>query len=129
MAISKKFLYTIITILFLAVAAMLAAFIGVPRTVKAEEAASVALSPVKTEGDEVTYYCFDNPASVFTDGEVKLVAGKSGIYSIYDNAETGEKEILLKNIPADKAYRHIDHESATEYLIVLNNGQISEVGS
>ncbi len=129
MAISKRFLYTIITILLLAATALFAAFIGVPRATTAEEANTIALSPVKTEGDDVTYYCFDNPASVFADGEVKLVAGQNGIYSVYDNAENGEKEILLKNIPADKVYRHVDHESTTEYLIVLIDGQIYSVGS
>lgn len=108
---------------------MLATIIGVPRSVTAENTTSVALSPVKTEGDDVTYCCFDDPMSVFADGEVKLVAGSNGIYSVYDNAESGEKEILLKNIPADKVYRHVDHESTTEYLIVLYDGQISALGS
>ncbi|MDE5563264.1 MAG: hypothetical protein K2J01_06975 [Clostridiales bacterium] len=105
----------------------LAAF-ALPRvSAKAEDELTIALSPVKTESDGVTYYCFDNPTSVFADGEVKIVAGQNGIYYV-STGESGETEVKCKNMPADKVYRRTTHEDNTEYLIILNDGKISTLG-
>lgn len=111
----------------MAALAVWAAF-ALPRTVaKAEDGLTCELSPVKTESDGVTYYCFDNPTSVFADGEVKIVAGQSGIYYV-SVGENGETEVKHKNTPADKVYRRTVHEENTEYLIILNEGKISSLG-
>lgn len=127
MAINRKIRYSLITVLLLATLAFLAAF-ALPRTVaKAEDELTIALSPVKTESDGVTYYCFDNPTSVFADGEVKIVAGQNGIYYV-STGENGETEVKFKNTPADKVYRRTMHEENTEYLIILNEGKISSLG-
>ncbi|MDE5593337.1 MAG: hypothetical protein K2I75_05325, partial [Clostridiales bacterium] len=105
----------------------LAAF-ALPRTpAKAEDEPTISLSPVKTESDGVTYYCFDNPISVFADGEVKIVSGPNGVYYV-SATENGDTEVKYKNVPADKVYRRTAHEDNTEYLIILNDGKISTVG-
>ncbi|MDE7107171.1 MAG: hypothetical protein K2O39_02490, partial [Clostridiales bacterium] len=103
------------------------AFALPPARVKAEDELFIALSPVKTESDGVTYYCFDNPTSVFADGEVKIVAGQNGIYYV-SVGENGETEVKYKNTPADKVYRRTAHEDNTEYLIILNDGKLSTLG-
>ncbi|MCH5155878.1 MAG: hypothetical protein J1F69_04655 [Clostridiales bacterium] len=129
MAISKKIRYIIITILLAVASAVVAAFILPSASVAAEQANFCALSPIKTEKDDVTYFCFDNPLSVFADGDVNLVVGKSGIYYISDNSESGKKDIWVKNVPADKVYRRTTHLNNSEYLIALNDGKIAVIGS
>ncbi|MDE6029453.1 MAG: hypothetical protein K2F90_03940 [Clostridiales bacterium] len=123
----RKLRYSIITVLLLATLAIFAAF-AVPRpAAKAEDALAIELTPVKTESDGVTYYCFDNPTSVFADGEVRIVAGQNGVYYV-STGENGATEVKLKNMPADKVYRRATHEQNTEYLIILNDGKISSIG-
>lgn len=129
MAINKRIFYTIITILLLAAAT--AALIISPALAEDEKAPlerRLQLSYVHTENDDVTYYCFDDALSVFADGEVTLISGNRGIYTIYDNVD-GKKEILFKAIPADKAHRRFVRERDSEYLIVLCDGKIGTVGA
>lgn len=112
----------------MAALAVLAAFAFVRVPAAAENGTDCELSPVKTESDGVTYYCFDNPISVFADGEVKIVAGQNGVYFVSAN-ENGETDIKFKDLSADKVYRRTAHENSTEYLIILNDGAISAIGA
>ncbi|MDE7406531.1 MAG: hypothetical protein K2M89_06640 [Clostridiales bacterium] len=128
MAIYRKIRYSLITVLLFAALAVLMAF-ALPRTPAAAENGPICeLSPVKTESSGVTYYCFDNPTSVFADGEVKIVAGQSGIYFV-SAGENGETVVTFKDSPADKVYRRTTHEENTEYLIILNDGKIYSIGA
>ncbi|MCH5153795.1 MAG: hypothetical protein J1F71_01145 [Clostridiales bacterium] len=127
MTISKKIRYVIIMMLSVALVAV--GVIMLPSAAAiAEEAGFVKLSPVKTEGEN-TYFYFDNPLSVYADGEVKIVSGQNGIYFVSESAETGETEISHRVTPADKVYRRTTHQTNTEYLIVLYDGKISVFGA
>lgn len=128
MAINRKIRYSLITVLLLAALAVVAAFTFPRVPAAAEDQPFCALSPVKTESEGVTYYCFDNPLSVFADGEVKIVAGQNGVYFV-STGENGETEVKFNDLAADKVYRRTAHESNTEYLIILNDGKIAAIGT
>lgn len=119
MAINRKLLYNIITVLLVA-AAIVAACLSMPAAAFAEQNSSVALSHVKTEGDGVAYYCFDDPRSVYADDGGIAVAGSGGIYGININAESGQKDITLNKVPADKVRR-----APAGYTVLLADGKIA----
>lgn len=121
MATSKKYTYIITTVLLIsALFAVLFCFGGVVRPLAEVAPTSIELTPIEADGEEISYYYFDEPNSVYADSIGILVAGGSGIYSI-----SSEKEItshIADN--ADKVYRHIEHGEHSEYVIALRGGVI-----
>lgn len=90
---------------------------------KAEEGGTttVELVPVEAENSEIVYRCFDEPLHIYADSIGLLVAGHNSVEAL-----SGETEVTaVRDISAQKIYRHIEHGEHAEYLIALYDGVIT----
>ena len=119
--IAKNRIRIIISVIAaLMIGALMCAFVAAPKA-ETESPTTVELTAVEAKGSDIVYRCFDEPLNVYADSIGLLVAGHNSVEAL-----SGETEVTsVREIAAQKVYRHIEHGEHSEYLIALYNGVIT----